>query len=63
MILLGQALDLLDDAEFSPVLPIQERRNNREAQFSPSLEPLPPKGARRLFSETFAGDRECPEDC
>jgi hypothetical protein len=31
VILSGQALDLLDDAEFSPVLSVQERRNYREA--------------------------------
>jgi hypothetical protein len=40
VILPGQTLDLLDDAEFGPMLPVQERRNDREAQFSPSLVPL-----------------------
>jgi hypothetical protein len=67
MILSGKALDLLDDAEFCPMLPIQERRNNRESQFSPALDPLQLERAGRL-SETFPGDRERqstakPEDC
>ena len=53
-----QPLDLLDDAEFGPVLFVQERRNDSEAQFSPALEPLQLERARRP-SGTFAGDREC----
>ena len=58
VILPGQPLDLLDDTEFGSVLPVQEWRNDSEAQFSPALEPLQLERARRP-SGTFAGDGEC----
>jgi hypothetical protein len=48
MIPAGQPLDLLGNAEFGPVLPVQERRNDSEVQFSPALEPLPLGRARWL---------------
>ena len=59
VILPGQALDLLDDAEFGPMLPVQKRRNDREAQFSPALVPLQLEPTR-VPSGTFVGYRECP---
>jgi hypothetical protein len=43
LILVGEALNLLDEAEFRAVLPIQERRNDREAQVNPALELLEPE--------------------
>jgi hypothetical protein len=58
MILSSETLDLLDDTKFSPVLSVQERRNNREPQFSPTLEPRQLERARRL-AQTFADDSEC----
>ena len=43
VILPGQPPDLLGNAEFGAVLPVQERRNDSEAQVSPASEPFQPE--------------------
>ena len=59
VILLSESYHLLNDAKFCSVLPVQEWRNNYEAQLSPALKLLQP-GRPRLFSETSAAGGECP---
>jgi len=59
VILPGKAFQLLNDAKFCPVLPVEERRNNYETQFNPALELLE-LGRPRLFSGTSAGGGERP---
>src|SRR5579862_2875230 len=57
MIVAGKALDLLNHAEFCPVLPVQKRRDYGQAQLRPTLNWLEPERSGMLWG-TASGDRE-----
>ncbi len=59
VVLPGKPFQLLNDAKFCSMLPVEERRNNYEAQFNPALELLE-LWRPQLFSGTSAVGGERP---